>query len=215
MLVLRNPVAEKEGVAGYEIALNYNGVAFALMPRAASEIKSARKISIALRQRSRGEGRIRAGISSSNAAAAGNWQTRACANWNCWCIERNGSQGRGFGSADVWHREDSLNEPAAGTAALPGLPESDVGSFFVCLFVKGIILKFKWQIETAGVVCSTISQNACRRKKDPVAAVVSQSQRCVHPHRACWSSSPSLPFWRRCCCRLFPGPKSRPKILLA
>ena len=42
-LVLRNPVAEKEGVAGYEIALNYNGVAFALMPRAASEIKSRAK----------------------------------------------------------------------------------------------------------------------------------------------------------------------------
>ena len=39
MLVLRNPTAEKEGVAGYEIALNYNGVAFALMPRAASEIR--------------------------------------------------------------------------------------------------------------------------------------------------------------------------------
>ena len=38
MLVLRNPTVEKEGVAGYEIALNYNGVAFALMPRAASEI---------------------------------------------------------------------------------------------------------------------------------------------------------------------------------
>ncbi len=42
-LVLRNPVAEKEGVAGYEVALNYNGVAFALMPRAASEIKGAAK----------------------------------------------------------------------------------------------------------------------------------------------------------------------------
>ena len=40
MLVLRNPTVEKEGVAGYEIALNYNGVAFALMPRAESEIKS-------------------------------------------------------------------------------------------------------------------------------------------------------------------------------
>ncbi|MGH7978943.1 MAG: M23 family metallopeptidase, partial [Limisphaerales bacterium] len=40
MLVLKNPVAEREGVAGYEIALNYNGVAFALMPRAASEIRS-------------------------------------------------------------------------------------------------------------------------------------------------------------------------------
>jgi murein DD-endopeptidase MepM/ murein hydrolase activator NlpD len=40
MLVLPNPVAQREGVAGYEIAFNYNGVAFALMPRAASEIKS-------------------------------------------------------------------------------------------------------------------------------------------------------------------------------
>ena len=40
MLILPNPTAQKKGVAGYEIALNYNGVAFALMPRAASEIKS-------------------------------------------------------------------------------------------------------------------------------------------------------------------------------
>ena len=40
MLVLPNPVAQKEGVAGYEIALNYNAVPFALMPRAASEIHS-------------------------------------------------------------------------------------------------------------------------------------------------------------------------------
>ena len=38
-LVLKNPRAEQEGVAGYEVALNYNGVAFALLPRAASEIK--------------------------------------------------------------------------------------------------------------------------------------------------------------------------------
>jgi murein DD-endopeptidase MepM/ murein hydrolase activator NlpD len=40
-LVLPNPRADKEGVAGYEVALNYNGVAFALLPRAASEIKGA------------------------------------------------------------------------------------------------------------------------------------------------------------------------------
>jgi peptidoglycan LD-endopeptidase LytH len=46
MLVLRNPVAEKEGVAGYEIVLNLNGVAFALMPRAASEIKSREKFQL-------------------------------------------------------------------------------------------------------------------------------------------------------------------------
>jgi hypothetical protein len=46
MLVLKNPVAEKEGIAGYEIALNYNGLAFALMPRAASEIKSTARIQL-------------------------------------------------------------------------------------------------------------------------------------------------------------------------
>ena len=46
MLVLKNPVAEKEGIAGYEIALNFNGVAFALMPLAASEIKSPAKFQL-------------------------------------------------------------------------------------------------------------------------------------------------------------------------
>jgi murein DD-endopeptidase MepM/ murein hydrolase activator NlpD len=46
MFVLKNPVAEKEGIAGYEIALNYNGVAFALMPRAESEIKSRAKFQL-------------------------------------------------------------------------------------------------------------------------------------------------------------------------
>jgi murein DD-endopeptidase MepM/ murein hydrolase activator NlpD len=45
-LVLKNPKADKEGIAGYEVALNYNGVAFALMPRAASEIKSAAKVQL-------------------------------------------------------------------------------------------------------------------------------------------------------------------------
>lgn len=45
-LVLSNPVAEKQGVAGYEVALNYNGVAFALMPRAESEIKSRGKFQL-------------------------------------------------------------------------------------------------------------------------------------------------------------------------
>lgn len=45
-LILSNPVAEKEGIAGYEIALNYNGVAFALMPRAQSEIKSRAKFQL-------------------------------------------------------------------------------------------------------------------------------------------------------------------------
>jgi len=46
MLVLKNPVAEREGVAGYEIALNFNGVAFALMPRAESEIKVRAKFQL-------------------------------------------------------------------------------------------------------------------------------------------------------------------------
>ena len=50
MLVLPNPTAQKEGVAGYEIALNYNGVAFALMPRAASEIHGQGQVPTALRQ---------------------------------------------------------------------------------------------------------------------------------------------------------------------
>jgi len=45
-LVLRNPRAEKEGVAGYEVALNYNGVAFALLPRAASELKGGGKFQL-------------------------------------------------------------------------------------------------------------------------------------------------------------------------
>ena len=42
-LITRNPVAEKEGVAGYEMALDFNGVAIELIPRAASEIKSRAK----------------------------------------------------------------------------------------------------------------------------------------------------------------------------
>ena len=33
-------------MSGYEIALNFNGVPFALMPRAASEIKSPAKIQL-------------------------------------------------------------------------------------------------------------------------------------------------------------------------
>jgi murein DD-endopeptidase MepM/ murein hydrolase activator NlpD len=45
-LVLKNPRADKEGIAGYEIALNYNAVPFALMPRAASEIKGSAKFQL-------------------------------------------------------------------------------------------------------------------------------------------------------------------------
>src|SRR5271154_1814507 len=45
-LILKNPVTDKQGVAGYEMVLNYNGVPFALMPRAASEIKSSAKFQL-------------------------------------------------------------------------------------------------------------------------------------------------------------------------
>jgi murein DD-endopeptidase MepM/ murein hydrolase activator NlpD len=43
LLVHANPVAQKEGTAGYEIALNYNAVPFEVIPRAASEIKGKGK----------------------------------------------------------------------------------------------------------------------------------------------------------------------------
>ena len=43
MFVKSNPVAHKEGIAGYEIALNFNGLPMELIPRAASEIKTKSK----------------------------------------------------------------------------------------------------------------------------------------------------------------------------
>jgi murein DD-endopeptidase MepM/ murein hydrolase activator NlpD len=42
-LVRPNPVAEKEGVAGYELILNFNGIPFGLIPRANSEIQTQSK----------------------------------------------------------------------------------------------------------------------------------------------------------------------------
>jgi len=45
-LVRSNPKAAKEGIAGYEIALNFNGVPFELIPRAASEIKGKNKFQL-------------------------------------------------------------------------------------------------------------------------------------------------------------------------
>jgi len=42
-LITKNPVAEKEGVAGYELVLNYVGVPVQVIPRAASELKSKSK----------------------------------------------------------------------------------------------------------------------------------------------------------------------------
>jgi hypothetical protein len=44
MLVKPNPVSQKEGVAGYELALNFNGVPFELIPRAASELKTMARV---------------------------------------------------------------------------------------------------------------------------------------------------------------------------
>lgn len=46
VLVRPNPVAEKQGIAGYEVALNFNGVPFELIPRAASELKSKSKVQL-------------------------------------------------------------------------------------------------------------------------------------------------------------------------
>jgi murein DD-endopeptidase MepM/ murein hydrolase activator NlpD len=45
-LIRRNPTAEKEGIAGYEVALNYVGLPFEVVPRAASEIKSKSRIQL-------------------------------------------------------------------------------------------------------------------------------------------------------------------------
>lgn len=45
-LIRRNPRAEKEGVAGYEIAFNFNALPFELTPRAASEIKGTAKFQL-------------------------------------------------------------------------------------------------------------------------------------------------------------------------
>jgi peptidoglycan LD-endopeptidase LytH len=45
-LVRPNPLAEKEGMVGYEIALNFNGVPCELIPRAASEIKGKAKVQL-------------------------------------------------------------------------------------------------------------------------------------------------------------------------
>jgi murein DD-endopeptidase MepM/ murein hydrolase activator NlpD len=42
-LVQPNPVAAKEGIAGYELALNFNAVPFEVIPRAASEIRGSAK----------------------------------------------------------------------------------------------------------------------------------------------------------------------------
>jgi len=45
-LVRANPKAEKEGVAGYELALNFNGIPFDIIPRAASELRGKAKFQL-------------------------------------------------------------------------------------------------------------------------------------------------------------------------
>lgn len=45
-LVRSNPVAAKEGIAGYEISLNFVGIPIALTPRAPSEIKSKTRVQL-------------------------------------------------------------------------------------------------------------------------------------------------------------------------
>lgn len=42
-LILPNPIAAKEGIAGYEFAINFSGLPYKVTPRAASEIKGAGK----------------------------------------------------------------------------------------------------------------------------------------------------------------------------
>ena len=45
-LVKPNPRAEKEGIAGYEVTLNFNALPFELIPRAASELKGKTKFQL-------------------------------------------------------------------------------------------------------------------------------------------------------------------------
>jgi len=45
-LVKRNPVAEREGIAGYELSLTFNGVPVRIIPRSASELKGTGKVNL-------------------------------------------------------------------------------------------------------------------------------------------------------------------------
>lgn len=45
-LIKRNPRAEREGIAGYEIALDHNGVPFQLLPRSASEMPGKERLTL-------------------------------------------------------------------------------------------------------------------------------------------------------------------------
>src|SRR5262249_28446332 len=44
--VVPNPKAEREGIAGYELGLTFNGLVIRLVPRAESELSSKARISI-------------------------------------------------------------------------------------------------------------------------------------------------------------------------
>lgn len=46
VLVRPNPRTDKEGIGGYELALNFNGIPFELIPRAPSEIKGKAKVQL-------------------------------------------------------------------------------------------------------------------------------------------------------------------------
>lgn len=45
-LIRRNPIAEKSGIAGYEIAFNFNGLPYQLIPRADIEIPNKTKVQL-------------------------------------------------------------------------------------------------------------------------------------------------------------------------
>ena len=45
-LLLRNPAAEKEGVAGYEVALDYVGIPFQIIPRPDSQLPSPARVTL-------------------------------------------------------------------------------------------------------------------------------------------------------------------------
>jgi len=42
-LIHPNPAAQKEGIAAYELVLNFNGLPFQIIPRATSELKGTAK----------------------------------------------------------------------------------------------------------------------------------------------------------------------------
>jgi len=45
-LVKRNPVADREGVAAYEISLDFNGLPYLLVPKAKSEVGAGAKVQL-------------------------------------------------------------------------------------------------------------------------------------------------------------------------